>query len=109
MNNQRLSRACVRLLLDHLTRVERRPVALGCKLERSRMTADDVAIIWARVGEELRARPSSNANLAAPDWGPLRELLAEYRAVVRERRHRERRRGHGRSCVARPERCAPTE
>lgn len=90
MSSEQLRRACVRALMNHLTRgEEERPVALGCKLVRSDMTVDDVATIWARLGDELRQRGDASLSILPDDWGPLREMLVEYRAVMRERLHPE--------------------
>jgi hypothetical protein len=102
MTNQQLRRACVRVLKNHLTQGEEgRPVALGCKLWRSEMTVDDVAIVWARLGEELRRDGTAKSFSMPGDWGPLRALLTEYRAVMRERLHSDRKAAHGRSCAVR--------
>jgi hypothetical protein len=107
MSNHLLRRACVRALMNHLTQAEEgRPVALGCKLMRSKMTVDDVAIIWARLGEELRQRGTPTTLLPPGDWGPLRDLLVEYRAVMRERVPAACRRTVNRSCAGGAERRA---
>jgi hypothetical protein len=91
MSNEQLRRACVRILMNHLTGgEEERPVALGCKLQRSDMRIEDVAKIWAGLGDELRQRGDSRNPILPDDWGPLREMLTEYRAVMRERLHPER-------------------
>lgn len=88
MSKERMRRACVRALMNHLTRgEEERPVALGGKLVRSDMTVEDVATIWARLGDELRERGDVGLSMLPDDWGPLREMLVEYRAVMRQRLH----------------------
>jgi hypothetical protein len=106
MSNQQLRRACVRVLMSHLTRGEGgRPVALGCKLERAEMTMAEVTAVWARLGVELRRQGLTAVDLLPDDWGPLRELLTEYRAVMRERFDTDRKRANTRPCVLRaPER-----
>jgi hypothetical protein len=98
MSNEQVRRACVRALMNHLAgREDERPVALGCKLVRSSLTAEDVATIWARLADELREQDVPGLSILPDDWGPLREMLVEYRAVVRESLHSERQRLKSRS------------
>jgi hypothetical protein len=89
MSKQQLRRACLEALMDHFTRRESyRPMAIGGMLVRSDLTLNDLGIVWAKLGEGLR--DGTVKALPPPErgaWDPLRDLLVEYHAVMRERPH----------------------